>query len=132
MTIVTDGALCPCGVHGCWEAYASGSAFGRRAGAAPRDVLEAATRGEPEALRHVAEEADWLGIGIANLCHLYSPEAVIVGGGLAAGFDLLEPGIKARLVRNTMPAFRDVRVLKAGLGENAGLVGAAALRLMPD
>jgi glucokinase len=127
MTVVRDGTLCSCGSRGCWEAYASGTAFAVRAGREPRAVFAAAMAGDAAALAQVAEEADWLGLGIANLCHLYSPERVILGGGVAKGFALLEPGIRARLLRNAMPAFRDVGVTAAALGENAGLVGAAAL-----
>lgn len=127
MTVVRDGAPCACGNRGCWEAYASGTAFAARAGREPRAVFAAAAAGDAAALAQVAEEADWLGLGIANLLHLYSPELVILGGGVATGFALLAPGIRARLARNAMPAFREVGVTVAALGENAGLVGAAAL-----
>ena len=137
MTVQRDGAVCSCGNRGCWEAYASGTAFGRRisnssgsmAGGDPRSVFAAARSGSRDAVAMVAEEADWLGIGIANLLHLYSPDCVVVGGGISNGFDLLEPGIRARLRSNAMPAFRDVPVLPAVLRENAGLIGAAAALL---
>ena len=135
MTVQRDGALCPCGNRGCWEAYAAGTAFGLRisqstgtmAGGDPKSVFAAARSGDPDAAALVAEEADWLGVGIANLLHLYSPDCVVIGGGISNGFALLEPGIRARLHRNAMPAFRDVPIMVAGLGENAGLVGAAAM-----
>ena len=127
MTVVRDGAPCPCGNRGCWEAYASGTAFAARAGREPPAVFAAAAAGDAAALALVGEQADWLGIGIANLFHLYSPELVILGGGIASGFALLEAGIRARLARNAMPAFRGVEVVAAALGDNAGLVGAAAL-----
>ncbi|WP_240232606.1 ROK family protein [Devosia lacusdianchii] len=137
MTVQRDGALCSCGNRGCWEAYASGTAFARRIGQSsgamasgtPKSVFAAASDGDGDALALVAEEADWLGIGIANLLHLYSPECVIIGGGISNGFALLEPGIRARILANAMPAFRNVPVVVAGLGENAGLVGAAAILL---
>ncbi len=131
MTIVRDGELCACGNLGCWEAYANGAAFSRRAGpgadGAPRTVFAAAEAGDARALDLVAQEADWLGVGIANLLHLYSPEAVIVGGGLSNGLALMAPGIEARIRRAAMAPFRDIPVLRAALGDNSGLVGAAAL-----
>ena len=138
MTIVKDGAPCPCGNRGCWEAYAAGPAFADRAAhrlgcrpgdpaAAPPAVFDAAAAGDPAARALVEEEADLAGIGIASLLHLYSPEVVILGGGLAARFDALLPGIAARVATAAMPAFRGVPILPAALGGNAGLVGAALL-----
>ncbi|MET3927384.1 ROK family protein [Devosia sp. 2618] len=131
MTIVPDGTACPCGNRGCWEAYASGTAFGQRiaqsVGGNPKSIFAAARTGDAAALKLVAEEADWLGIGIANLLHLYSPDCVVIGGGISNGFDLLQPGIDARIQRNAMTAFRKVPIVVAGLGENAGLIGAAAM-----
>jgi glucokinase len=76
MTVERDGAPCACGNRGCWEAYASGTAFARRAARHfpdPKSVFAAAISGNAAALQLVAEEADWLGIGIANLLHLFSP-----------------------------------------------------------
>lgn len=142
MTIVKDGAPCPCGNRGCWEAYAAGPAFAARAarrlacapgdpGAEPAAVFDAAVAGDPAARALVEEEADLAGIGIASLLHLYSPEVVILGGGLAARFDALYPGIASRVAAAAMPAFRDVPIVPAALGGNAGLVGAALLVQYP-
>jgi len=144
MTIVRDGENCPCGNKGCWEAYASGTAFAQRARLrasgqsetmlgkteAPIDgraVFEAALKGDALAAALVVEEADLLGVGIANLLHLYSPDIVIIGGGVANGFDLLQPGISARIKSAAMPSFRDTPIVRAALGDNSGLIGAAAL-----
>ena len=144
MTIIRDGEMCPCGNRGCWEAYASGTAFARRArGRADGDasttlgkggavidgraVFEAASEGDTLAYALVSEEADLLGVGIANLLHLYSPDIVVIGGGMANGFDLLRPGIAARINSAAMPSFRDTPIVRAALGDNSGLIGAAAL-----
>ena len=134
MVIVADGAPCPCGNRGCFEAYASGTAFAARiratdADASPADIFARARSGDEKALSLVAEEADWLGLGLVSLLHLYSPDVIVVGGGVSNGLDLLLPGIRGRIGKGAMPAFRDVPVVRAGLGENAGLVGAAALVL---
>ncbi len=144
MTIVRDGAPCPCGNNGCWEAYASGTAFARRArlraagnasttlgrDGAPIDgraVFAAAAAGDALAIALVAEQADLLGVGITNLLHLYSPEVIVMGGGVAQSFDALLPGIAARVAGSAMPAFRDTPVVRAGHGDNSGLIGAATL-----
>ena len=52
-----------------------------------------------------------------------------MGGGVSEAFDLLSPGIHAVIARDAMPAFRDVPVVKAALGGNSGLVGAATMAL---
>ena len=133
MIVERDGVLCACGNRGCWEAYASGTAFAAAATKAAKPladakaVFDAARGGDALALSLVAEEADWLGIGVVSLAHLFSPQKIIIGGGLANGFDLLLPGIARRLAEGAMPAFRDVEVVPAMLGDNPGLVGAAAL-----
>jgi glucokinase len=141
MIIVRDGELCPCGNRGCWEAYASGTAFSLRARVRAASststalgsngavvdgwaVFEAALRGDALAVELVSEEADLLGVGVVNLLHLYSPEIVIVGGGLSNGFELLHPGIVARINRGAMAPFRDTPVVRSSLGGNSGLIGA--------
>lgn len=132
---LADGPLCSCGAPGCFEALASGTALARAArgrlatcpNPTARDVVEAARHGDPVALDLIATEARHLGTGFAALLHLYSPEAIVMGGGVAQAFDLLEPTLMATLRARAMPAFRDVPVIRAGLGQDSGLIGAAAL-----
>ena len=92
-------------------------------------MTTAARQGDAQALALLASEARWLGIGIANLLHLYSPERVDPRRRRRwrprsdAGRDRPhDPGA-------AMPAYRDVPVVAARLGGNAGLVGAASLIL---
>jgi glucokinase len=141
---MAGGRRCFCGNRGCFEAYASGSAFADRAieraavhestslgrnGAsitAPA-VFDAADAGDALALELVAEQARMLGQGFASLLHLYSPDMLIMGGGLSGRFDVLAPGILESLTASAMPAFRDTPVVKAALGSDSGLLGAASL-----
>lgn len=144
LCIKTGGKRCNCGNLGCWEAYASGPAFAARArekaattplsalhgtGArlTPEAVFAAAEQGDELARKLVEEEAELLGVGITSLLHLYSPERMIVGGGLSNAFAQLHPGIADYVTANAIPAFRDVPVVKAALGGNSGLIGAACL-----
>jgi glucokinase len=128
MAIMPNGLRCNCGSLGCWEAYAAGPAFTARAKAkSAEDVFVAAKQGDVAAQKHVDDEVQYLALGITSLLHLYSPEVVIVGGGLSNAFDQLHPGIAGYISHNAMPAFRDVPVVKAALGGNSGLIGAAAL-----
>ncbi|TGS17795.1 ROK family protein [Mesorhizobium sp. M2E.F.Ca.ET.209.01.1.1] len=148
MTITGEGDRCFCGNVGCFEAVASGTALGRRAtrltapgdgsqlrrlsndgDVSARHVVEAARTGDAAARDLVEAEAKWLGIGFTNLLHLYSPEVIVMGGGLANGFDLLAPGIRATIEERAMQAYRDVPIVPAELGDRAGLVGAASLIL---
>jgi glucokinase len=148
MIIAPDGPACSCGARGCFEALASGSALAKAgheaaAGQAAsrlsreqahraitaRDVVAAAREGDELAAELIQREARWLGIGFANLAHLYSPEAIVMGGGVSQAFDLLEPGITTAFQSCAMPPFRAVRIVPALLGDNAGLTGAAAFVL---
>ncbi|RWA70829.1 ROK family protein [Mesorhizobium sp.] len=148
MTITGGGDRCFCGNVGCFEAVASGTALGRRAtrltkpgdnsllrrlsndgDVSARHVVEAARAGDATARELVEAEARWLGIGFTNLLHLYSPDLIVMGGGLANGFDLLAPGIRATVDERAMQAYRDVPIVPAELGDRAGLVGAASLIL---
>jgi glucokinase len=131
--IYPDGLRCSCGNAGCWEAYAAGPAFAARASLAlgktvqPTDVFTMARDGNATAQQQVNEEARLLGIGMTSLLHLYSPEAIIIGGGLSNAFDQLRPGIDAYIQNNAMLAFKDVPVVRAALGGNSGLIGAASM-----
>lgn len=146
------GALCPCGNRGCLEALASGTAIGRLArealSAAGDDrastlhdvghvtgtaVTDAARAGDTLATRVLAEAGGWLGVGIASLVNSLDPEVVIIGGGaLSAGSLLLEPAVAAYHARVIAREHRVVPpVLRAELGDDAGLIGAALLALGP-
>jgi glucokinase len=128
LAIYPDGLICSCGNAGCWEAYAAGPAFTARAKAkSAADVFAAAEAGDSTAQNHVDEEARLLGIGITSLLHLYSPDMVIIGGGLSNAFDQLHPGINSYIQANAMLAFKDVPVVRAALGGNSGLIGAASM-----
>ncbi len=133
LAIYPDGLICSCGNAGCWEAYAAGPAFAARASKAlgktvqPTDVFTLARNGQATAQQQVDEQSRLLGIGITSLLHLYSPEIVIIGGGLSNAFDQLHPGIDTYIQKNAMLAFKDVPVVKAALGGNSGLIGAASM-----
>ena len=149
ITIDPDGPLCHCGNNGCLEALASGTAVARMArkrldaGEASaltrhledeggdvdaRAVAEAAASGDGVAQEIMAEAGAYLGIGIAGLVNAFAPEIVVVGGGMSEGLDLMLPGIGREMERRTMGHQRGlVPVVKARLGDNVSLLGAAAL-----
>ncbi len=152
MLIVPDGHRCECGNRGCWEQYASGNALVREARELARAnspvahgllslvdgdpsaitgvlVTEAARGGDPAAIELLCDVGRWLGIGIANLCAALDPGIVIIGGGVSeAGELLLAPAREAYRKQLTGRNFRpEARIVRAELGNLAGLVGAAEL-----
>jgi glucokinase len=144
LSIDHNGIRCNCGNTGCWERYAAGPFFARRAreraaSAAnstlielaasldPEDVFREAAAGDALAQELVDEEARLLGVGITSLLHLFSPEIVVVGGGMSNAFDQLLPGIRAYVEDNAIPSFRSVPIVRTALSGNSGLLGAAAM-----
>jgi len=147
MSVAPNGEVCPCGNRGCFEAYGSGTAFTARARSrvaqstetslgkdgAPidsRSVFAAGRNGDALANKLIDEEAEILGRGFTSLLHIFSPEIVVMGGGLSHEFERLQPGIQAYIRRFAMPPFKDINVVRAALGQNSGLVGAAALAFL--
>lgn len=133
MMIDPKGPRCGCGGRGCFEAFASGTNFaiaGRTKGFASGEaIVEAARKGDAVALALVDQEARYLGYGFASLMHLYSPQRLIMGGGVSKALDLLMPGIRGQINDVAMPAFRGAEIVPAQLGDNCGLVGVAGLAL---
>jgi glucokinase len=152
MVVDLDGPRCQgnCPNRGCLEAVASGTALERearetaagapdsalgRAVAAGREVrgplvTELAHDGDEAALGVLTLIGRRLGVGIANLVNVFDPEVVVLGGGvLAAGELVLEPAREEMLARALPPGRDDVRVVAAHFGEEAGMLGAAALAL---
>jgi glucokinase len=152
MQVVPDGLPCDCGNRGCWEQYASGRVLTRRGReAAETDtplgrrlldaaggsvdeihgmhVTAAARDGDAEATGWLADVGDWLGVGVANLAAALDPGMVVVGGGLSAAGDLLLEPARAAFSRSlTGRGHRpEARIVAAGLGADAGLIGAADL-----
>ena len=135
MQVVPEGRECECGGTGCWEQYCSGNALVRFVHDQGADhltgpmVTEAAEAGDPMALAAFASVGEWLGVGAANLVAAFDPEIVVVGGGLSAAGDLLlEPARAALRASLVGAAHRTVPpVVRAGLGPEAGAIGAADL-----
>lgn len=102
------------------EDVAAGPAIAAAAGTSTAE--DAVAAGHPA----VDEAARLLGEGIAVLVNLLDPEIVVVGGGLgSAGGRYLERAIEAARPRIWLPAARDLPIVTAGLGPEAGVVGAA-------
>jgi glucokinase len=133
-----DGPRCHCGRRGCLEAVAGAYAIVRDARSLRRTrraraealtlfaVFAAARRGEPWAKGAVQRAGDALGMAIAILLNALNPSVVVLGGGGAGGFDLLEPHIRRAVGRHAFAVIaRAARIERARLANDAGMVGAA-------
>jgi len=148
MQIMPDGPLCGCGNHGCVEAVASGPNIARVAreriehGAesslsplhgevSTEHIVKAAQAGDALAIDVLADAGGYVGMAIANLIHIFNPQRIIIGGGVSnAGEFLFEPIRKAAKQR-TMPVYHGTYdIVAAELGDDVGLLGAAALAFM--
>jgi len=130
MTIDLNGPKCGCGKYGHLEALASGTALKKKTGIDALALELAARQGDKKAKAAIAEVAHYLAIGIADLVDVFNPEMVIIGGGLSNMRELLLTPIKKDFKKYamTLPA-KSVRIVRARLKTNAGVLGAAALCL---
>jgi glucokinase len=148
MTIDVSGPKCPCGNTGCWELYASGTAMEREASnrlsvgtasslnavlrssgnvVTARQIEAAARQGDRLALEIMAWSSKNIGVGLANLVNIFNPEMIVTGGGLSNIGDLLiKPAIDTMRARSFALPANTVRVVASTMGEDAGMLGAAA------
>lgn len=146
-TIIPGGFLCGCGNRGCLEAHASGPAIATlgikaiRQGrttllrelvggdlnlVTPEVIVRAAERDDPVAVEILDEAGSYLGMGVANLITLFSPDAVVLGGGVAAAGEwILRPIRRVVRERCRVTPLARVKIVTASLAQEAGVVGAA-------
>jgi glucokinase len=69
-----------------------------------------------------------LGTGLASLIYVLTPEAIVIGGGVSASAEFFFPAALAEIERRVLPSSRaGLQLLRAELGNQAGMVGAAKL-----
>ena len=132
-----DGAPCSCGGRGCVETIAAGPRMARwarehgwdaPAGADAKELADAATAGNPVALRAFKRGATAIAAMVASVAAVCDLDLVVLGGGVAKSGSLLFGPLREELATYARLTFlRGLRVLPAELGGDAGLVGAAAL-----
>jgi glucokinase len=148
MTISLDGPRCACGSQGCLEAFVGTAAVLRAAHRAirtgrstlarlaaqrggrltPELVSQAAQAGDSAARRVWREVGGYLGRGLSNVINLLNPERIVIGGGIARAWPWFGPRLREtiRACAFEVPA-KACRVVRAALGDDAGIVGAAVL-----
>lgn len=129
-----DGPACYCGTRGCLEAVASGTAIGKAGQAAgfadARAVFAAAKAGDAAARRVVDRALQGTVTAVWAFLHTFLPRRLILGGGVMDDhFDLFAAALRPALAATTMTPRGAVEVVRAALGNDAGLVGAAAMAM---
>lgn len=147
MTLEKDGPRCNCGNYGCAEALASGTAIGRLAkeeitkgvktslttyeNVTSYEVFKEAEKGDAVAKAVLDKALNYLGICIANIIVSFDPEMVIIGGGVSKGGDIVFKKVQEVVNKRCFKSMAEsTKIVPAGLGTNAGLMGAVALAIM--
>jgi glucokinase len=149
VAIQMDGPGCQgnCPNRGCVEALASGTAIGREGLAAAEsnpdsalgELLAAGAQVDGKAVTVAAQEGDEtaigvfdlvgsrLGVALASFANIFEPEVIVIGGGVIAAGDLLLDPARRELEERALRPMNGTSVVPAELGEDAGMIGAAAM-----
>jgi glucokinase-like ROK family protein len=151
MTIIPNGGEpCRCGSNGCLETLVSEPAIirlaqelaeqqpdgilattlKRREGTTIERIFAAARNGDAATRALLNDRARYMGIALANLVNVFSPEVILLGGIFSQGQDLLLPAVELTMRRRAFANLGErVRLQSATFGRQAGMIGAAALAL---
>jgi glucokinase len=128
--IQPDGPPCNSGNRGSLESYCSIAGLARLSPLGPQELCRRAEAGEPEALAVWESYGRLLGTGISSLLYLFTPELVLIGGGLSAATPLFLPAVWREVEQRVLAVSReDLRIERCALGNRAGSLGAAWLAL---
>lgn len=149
--ILADGPRCSCGRYGCVESLCRRDAIVDRAArkahqgrytslieksghdlryVTPAMIAEAAREGDQVSIETLEETGYYLGIAVANIINIFNPDKIIIGGGIAQAGDLLFNPIRRTVEVNALyEALQVCQILPAALGDDAGVLGGAALAL---
>lgn len=136
------GVACPCGSRGCLEVYGSATAIVRMTREAqPRYpssplhrsenltakmVYQSGMEGDELALEVFRRMGVYLGIGLASLVNILNPELIVIGGGVANGWEMFIGHVREQVLERAFPIpARRVQIVKAERGDDAGILGAA-------
>ena len=138
--LVANGEICACGSVGCWEAYASTAALVRQykeKATGTRDqeidgkmVVSLYLSGDQLATEVMNTHFFYLGRGIAGLINIFSPQRIVIGGGISEAGDFYLANISELAFKHAMPeCSENTEIVVAQLGNKAGCLGAAQLML---
>ena len=153
--IVENGEQCTCGTRGCWEAYASASALIRQTKAAMqqhpdskmwglcdgsvdnasgRTAFDAMRAGDVVGKEVVDRYIDHIATGIISIMNIFQPELICIGGGICNEGETLMAPLRERVFgsvyNRSADKSRQTRLVRASLGNDAGIIGAAMVGRM--
>ena len=154
ITVNKDGPQCNCGNYGCLEAYSSATGIKNRIrnrfeegvrsqflnidniesieSISLRSIFESARQGDKLTSTIVEEAISYLGIAIANITNILNPEMVILVGGITNEGDKLLAPIREEVKKRAFYTnYKFLKIVIGKLGDNAGVLGAAALVWAP-
>ena len=149
MVIVASGTPCSCGNNGCLETYASAKAILSKAinsleggtesilrelyggnfyRLTSEDIYKSALEGDGLSRAVLREAGKYLGIGITNIINIFSPQAIVLSGGLIGAWNIyVQEAIKEASQRSFKILFDKTRIIPSILKDDAGIIGAACL-----
>jgi glucokinase len=128
ITLNPDGPMCNSGNRGSLEQYVSVQAIRRRTGKEPAELGVMAREGDKFAVEFWESYGRDLGVGLASLIYVLTPEAIVIGGGVSASAEFFFPAALGEIEQRVLPSSRaGLQLLTAELGNQAGMVGAAKL-----
>lgn len=144
-----QGRPCGCGAFGCLEAYASRGAIARLVSneiargidssikdkldptkgiLRSKAITQALDSGDPLVTRAVTDAARYMGLGLASVINFFNPKRIILGGGLVEASDMyFRIACEEANTRCLLVARKKLDIVRATLGDNSGIVGAATL-----
>ena len=146
-TVNPNGPRCNCGNLGCLEAMSSGTAIAKKGKEAVStnvetslkkydtitsyEVFKEAEAGDEVAKDIIDNALTYLGIGVANAIATFDPEMIIIGGGVSKAGDIVFDTVKKVVNKRCFKSMAEsCEIVPAGLGSDAGVVGAVALAII--
>ena len=136
---------CGCGNRGCLEQYASATgivrllnqelkassedSIMRHVPVSAKQMWIAVGQGDKLSIRVAEKFGYYLGVGLSIIAGVLNPEVFVLGGGVSMSGDLILPYIEKNFKEHVFHASRDTKIIRATLGNNAGLMGAAKMVL---
>jgi glucokinase len=135
MPLNEDGPVCGCGGWGCFERYVGNKELQHFAAKMFKkdditleEIYGKAVDGKKKALKFWDAVGERVGNGLVGPVNLLNPQAIVVGGGVSRSFAFLEPAIARTLRARAMRTQGEmVRIIKAQLDDDAGIIGAKVL-----
>ncbi len=139
MPLNEHGPACPCGGFGCYERYVGNAALKRKAEQIFKnkaidlpDIFDLAHRGDKRAVRFWHEAAVHIGNGLVGIVNLLNPRRIIIGGGVSNNFQIFKRDVEKIIKQRSMAVQgKMVKIVKAQLGDDAGLIDALSQISVP-